>query len=484
MTDLLGVINEYVEHNRFRVVLIGNEREMPKQFRRVKEKIIGKTIRIKPQAADALEAFISEDRDTRALNFLRCHQDYILTLFSQSNVHTLRVLRQVVKDLARLRNALQDKHAENNTAMSELVGIFVSMDIEVRTGQLSARDIRRRTRTRLKFAVSFNQQEKKVKPPRLLLSEHRYRPLNFQSDIVSDVVLTDMLVRGRYIPQDIEKMLEESSHFLSAEALPPWKAVIQFDTLDNATVESGLRRMVEQFDNREIHDPGEMLHVFSLMMLMANNGTFDSSVMEVGDSCIEYIDELATKDLLSPQYPDDRMLNRLHEAHDGHGYCVEEAYKSEFMRVRRHLTAKRVATLERRLPTLAKELLELASKDGTAFYEEICRSHSGEKPYARVPVLRHLDADLFVDAWINGGGESLRYISWALDERYRDGNVTDVLLDERPWAVEVCKFLYAEADRLGGYRGQRVRRIIPKSLNKWLGEEKSASKENGASCQS
>ena len=195
------------------------------------------------------------------------------------------------------------------------------MDIELRTGQLSARDIRKRTKTRLKFAVSFNQRGKgNDKPPDLLISEHKYQLVKFQSDIVSDAVLLDMLVHGRYVQQDIENMLDESSHFLSADDLPPWKVVIKFDTLDDATVESGIRRMWEQFENRTVHDPGEMLHVFSLMMLMADNGTFEQNVEEIADACIEYINDLLDKELLTPLSADGRIPNRLYEAHDGHSF--------------------------------------------------------------------------------------------------------------------------------------------------------------------
>ena len=481
MKDLLGVINEYVEHHHFRVVLIGDEREMPKQFKRVKEKIIGKTIRIEPQANDALEAFVSAEENGSALAFLRCHQDFISHLFSQSNVRSLRILRQVVQDVVRLRQILKDKHTEDSAAMAELLGIFVSMNIEVRSGYLSAKDIRNRTKTRLKFAVSFNQPEKEKRPPRLLVSERKYQPVNFQSDIISDGVLLDMLVSGRYIEQDIVKSLDESSHFLSAEDLPPWKVVIKFDTLDNMSVDSGIRRMLEQFNRREIHDIGEMLHVFSLMMLMANNGTLDRSVEEIGDSCVTYVDELLSKDLLAPLFPDDRVLNRLYETHDGHVYWVEEAYQVEFERVTGHLDSARTESLERRLPIWANDLLDLAANDGVELYEEICRSHGSERAYARIPVLKHIGPQAFVDAWINGRDEGLRHISWALDERYRDGHVTDPILQERPWAIEVCKLLFEDADKLGGYQGQRIRRIIPKSLNRWVEEEKGALKNDGGS---
>ena len=54
-----------------------------------------------------------------------------------------------------------------------------------------------------------------------------------------------------------------------------------------------------------------MLHVFSLMMLMADNGTFEQSVEQIADACIKYIDDLLEKDLLAPLCADRRILNEL-----------------------------------------------------------------------------------------------------------------------------------------------------------------------------
>lgn len=471
MKDLLGIINEYVEHKNFRVVLIGNDKELPKQFKRIKEKVIGRTIHVEPQVDEALKVFISEEKNKRIVEFLNSHKVLVFRLFSQSGTPSLRVLRQVVQDLRRLCSILDDKYINNCVAMRELLGIFVSMDIEFRSGRLSSRDLRKRTKTRLKFAMSFNQRENENnKPPAIIVSEYKYELVNFQSDIVSDTVLMDMLVHGRYVQQDIENMLDESSHFLSADDLPPWKVVIKFDTLDDASVDSGVCRMREQFENRSVYNPGELLHIFSLMMLMADNNTFEHTVAEIVDECIEYVDELLEKDLLPPLAPDLRMLKESSESYDGHVYWVMPAYASQFERVKARLTSAREAALERILPTWADEIRELAANDGRRFYESLCRNHGGERPYTRIPVLKHINPEAFAEAWLKGHRESWRHISWALDERYRDGDIPESLSEERPWAVEVCKHLRARAEDLSGYRGLRILRVIPKSLSKWTNE--------------
>ncbi|MFB0768168.1 P-loop NTPase fold protein, partial [Aeromonas salmonicida] len=69
---LLGYINHYVEHQGYKVIIIANEEEIiahqEKQedfkiaYKRIKEKLIGKSFEINPDLSDALVNFISEMR--------------------------------------------------------------------------------------------------------------------------------------------------------------------------------------------------------------------------------------------------------------------------------------------------------------------------------------------------------------------------------------------------------------------------------------
>lgn len=63
--DLLGAINNYVEHQGFRVIVIAHDKKMTKKFRDMKEKTFGQTIRVEPQVEDAMNAFLERRKNSR-----------------------------------------------------------------------------------------------------------------------------------------------------------------------------------------------------------------------------------------------------------------------------------------------------------------------------------------------------------------------------------------------------------------------------------
>ena len=52
--------------------------------------------------------------------------------------------------------------------------------------------------------------------------------------------------------------------------------------------------MQHQFDKYEVTDSGEMLHIFSLRMLMAEKKIINEDVETVAEACKTYIDDLLT----------------------------------------------------------------------------------------------------------------------------------------------------------------------------------------------
>ena len=137
---------------------------------------------------------------------------------------------------------------------------------------------------------------------------------------------------------------------------------MSFDTLDDTIVGTGLDRMREQFDNREVLDSGEMLHIFALRMMLASRGILGRSVDAASRECKAYVDDLLCKGRLPARGPDWNWDRELERAAYGHGYWVTDEYKSEFKEVYQHLTSAREKALEAEFPKLAPELLKIVEK--------------------------------------------------------------------------------------------------------------------------
>ena len=88
---------------------------------------------------------------------------------------------------------------------------------------------------------------------------------------------------------------------------------------------------------------------------------------------------------------------------------------------------------------------------------------SGEGKYASVPVLQFIDAEKFVETWLNSPKKSWRTVKYSINSRYKHGGLQDGknLEIERDWAIQLRKSLEALAAELDGYKQLRITRIIP-----------------------
>jgi hypothetical protein len=151
---LLGIINHYVEHYKCRVVVIAHDEKLVEGIKEAKEKIFGQTIRIEPDMVSAFDAFLDEIKSAGGNRFVQDYREVLTTVFKQSEVKSLRILRQGMFDLARLFETLEETHTHNKNAMREMVALFAAYNFEVRAGRLCQSDLENRAGKRLLRAVS------------------------------------------------------------------------------------------------------------------------------------------------------------------------------------------------------------------------------------------------------------------------------------------------------------------------------------------
>ncbi len=264
---LLGVINHYVEHYGCRVVVIAHDEELVKGIHEAKEKIFGQTIRIMPDLESAYDAFLVEVSNSAAKNYLVEYGARVKAIFKRSDVKSLRILRQAMFDLARLFESLEDRHRENGKAMQEMASLFMAHDFEVRGGRFTEKELDRRYEKRLGRAMS-----KSTEPNVFDEAVARHPEINLTSLLLTDEVLVQTLVQGRYNRSVIQASLDDSAYFKNPNEMPNWRKVSEFDSLDDATVETASKALEHQFVNRSITDFGELLHIFALQMMMAAHG--------------------------------------------------------------------------------------------------------------------------------------------------------------------------------------------------------------------
>lgn len=465
LKESMGVISAYLYQHEFRVVVIAHDEELVEEFSRIKERIFGQTIKVEPEVEEAFDHFLSSISDQAVSEFIEGYRDLVLQVFRESGASSLRVLRHLIEDLARLHGALEANHLANPDAAKELVKLFCALNTEVRIGNLREDDLRNRANASMLFELHRHaRRNEEVQQPPFLNAAGKHASTNLESQLLTDTVLAAALINGRYDAETIRDSINNSPHFLEPGEAPAWKTVIRFDELEDPVVDSAAARMYQQFENREITESGEMLHIFSLRMMMSQHGLIEDKLEDVRDQCISYIDDLLNGGRLPARGLDWNWYDEFARAHDGYVYWVSQETQPYFKELLDRLVAAREMALEGTFSEIAEELLRFLGTDGQLFLEQVCQTKSGENPYALIPVLAAIPPGDFVETWLGSRNSNWRWISLALRDRYAHGRLQNELAKEIEWALEVLRILEKKRDEADGFRSLRIDRTIPDSL--------------------
>ena len=126
--DLLGCINNFVEHGACHVIIIGDEthisKENKKDFIQFKEKTIGREFEVLPDIEGAINSFI--DNDLGRNEWLIKHKTFISDCFKQTKYNNLRILRQCLYDFNILHRSIDSKLLEKGELfMMNLLGSYI-----------------------------------------------------------------------------------------------------------------------------------------------------------------------------------------------------------------------------------------------------------------------------------------------------------------------------------------------------------------------
>ncbi len=460
--DLLGVINSYVEHHKFRVVAIAHDEKVAQEFFSMKEKIFGQTVRVEAHVDEAFNSFLEKNKDRRAKEFVTRYRGDILETFNSSEVQSLRVLRHVIEDVSRLSHCLTDKHFSNSNAMSELVKLFTAMDVETRMSRLGRDSLNDRKSIFIGYRVRAGlSEDEKPKKPDLMEANERYASIDLASSLLSDDIIFSMFFEGRYPEKRIQECLDSSSYFIKPSEAAPWKVVINFDEIDDAAVEVALEKMNRQFKERSVTNSGEMLHIFSLKMMMVEKGIEKGNLDELVVTCKAYIDDLLKSGELPPRDTDWQWYEEFSRSYEGMGFWVPESAADHFKTVKNHLIMSREKALENQIPKIWDDLKTLMLTDAKQFLEKVSPTANGGNHYAMIPLFNHVQAEAFVGAWLSSPKHNWRYISLALANRYSNGRIEHDLKVEKVWVKEVYNELERAVAAETGFGALRISRVIP-----------------------
>lgn len=458
--DLLGAINQFVEHHGFNVLVIAHDEKICDSVKERKEKVFGQTIRVDSIPEEAAESFFEVIEDSGLLAFMQEHKTLILDIFQRSHAYSLRVLRHVIEDVSRLYSCLEEYHRKHVEAMRDLIGFHVAMNIEIRLGRINPEDLIERSFSVYRYSYRSQAEDGEivVKTPLVLFNE-RYAVIQAQNDILSDDVLQSMLCNGQYLSESIQSDLSRTKYFSDDLDIPPWKKIIQFDLNEDVTVCQGIAELDEQLESREIINSGEMLHAIALQLMMIENEIKVGKYEDVVKYFEEYIDELIELNLLPAREKEENWQDSFIRSHEGYTYWVTDATSQYFNVLKEYLVSSREAVLKESCHDDAMILIAYMADDVDEFARLVAPGRDNRGEYQLVPVFANLSPEKFVDSWLSCPVKNWWKISFALIDRYSSGRLEFYLQDERSWLEEVCCVLSNKHKEVSGIGALRLKRL-------------------------
>ncbi|WP_170113410.1 P-loop NTPase fold protein [Ahniella affigens] len=464
---VMGYINGFVEHDGRKVIIIANEAEIKdaEGYRRIREKLIGKTFHVQSVFNDAMDSFTDSIQNALVRSAVQANSSLISDIYHKCELNNLRVLQQTIWDFGRVHSCLEDRHRANDKAMAELMGLLFALSFEIKVGRLTCDDLKDRFSNL--FVYSMKRESHEVPPPRIYVANSRYPTVNLASTILSDETLVNVIVRGFVDKDQIREDLDRSSFFMTVAREPSWRTVWNAHERKEEEVNGAIAEMERAFTNHEFVVTGEMLHVFGLRLWLANLGAISRSKREVVGECKDYIDFLYSNRGLELPSKHESLTRFSFDSYDG--LAIHQADTSEYREVRDYLDEKRRDQDVERRPEIAEQLLANMANDVSLFTRRICLTNHDDNEFYDIPVLASLDPQRFTEKLLDLHPQEQRAAIFALQLRYERGRIDGELAAEREWAAKVRELLLDASNRMTPVSKVILQALVAFGLEEALG---------------
>lgn len=275
--DVLGFINQFIEHNGYRVLILANEEAESigrnLAFATIKEKVIGRTFQIQPNAEAALSHFLKEIQARKAHPILTGNREEILGVFHRAKYDNLRQLRQAIFDFADLWDCVQNEGLDEKTEfMHCLLNDVLALSIEYRAGTLTINDMSKLgTHDWSTYLNDPNKSSDEASPStkELILQRHGLDQEHVLA--LTAMAYSEFFGQGNLSDATAKEALAVSN-YLANETTASWKRLWYLYSLTDEEFINFSNDVYHRLVNLEYTSEGELLHVVSMMLSLSSNG--------------------------------------------------------------------------------------------------------------------------------------------------------------------------------------------------------------------
>lgn len=462
LESLLGYINHYVEHQGYKVIIVANEEEILAHqeqrddfklaYRRIKEKLVGKTFEISPDLSGALVNFISEGKNNNAKALYNRNINLISEIYESSQYQNLRHLKQALWDFERFLLFVSPDASSKDGLLDHLLKIFLILSIEIKSGSILPKDISNFKRAYFSSLLDRDSKNKEETPYQRVTK--KYKNVSLRDLLIEESIWIDFFDKGCCAEERVQESLEKSEYYRT-ENTPDW--VRLWHSMDLSDDEFGaVLESVEQafFDMRYV-ELGVVRHVAGIFLWLSKIGLMKKTRREIIEFSCSYIDHLKETGNLNSEVSNKPRF-REHESWGGLGFYEKES--DEIKELNNYIDRLSEQAVIEDYPAAGDELICLISEDPNLFYRKVVLCNDLDNIYYEIPIFQYIDSAKFVEAFVKAIPKSRNTICYAFSERYKYDNFNASLLPELEWLRDVVKLLEEKRQlfegKISGYQLQ------------------------------
>jgi hypothetical protein len=447
--DLMGYINQLVEHGKLKAVLIANEEEIHQKqsdenfYLRIKEKLVGRTFEIVPELMSALDHFTNELPSSPTKTFIEENREIIAQIYEISKFQNLRLLRHSLWEFDRLAQTLNSAAQENKALLTDLLSIFLAYSFEVRSGSITPEEIKKIQVSLLSQAFARRGKEsgidKKYDDIRL-----KYIGVDFRNNLVPSNIWEEIFSTGAIPSKMLNEYLLNSKYFDNSNQ-QNWVKLWHGENLSDQDFSCVFHAVEKEWQSHYYTKLEIVLHVFGLLLKFSEFKIYKKSNEEIVCEAKKYIDWLLEQKILSPATIREVERNRYDHEDNGYGglgySCASNQYFKEILE---YIKVQRSIALNKSYPEKASKLLILMKDDPHLFLQQLIHNNHKNNEYYQVPILQFIDPHSFVDKLISLDHRDRCTVAYAFEGRYTFSTFNTKLVPELSWLKEVVELLQLE----------------------------------------
>lgn len=436
LSDVLGYINNFVEHQSYKVILIANEEELEKteKYTQIKEKLIGKTFEFISDANSAYDTFLGELENENKINenILKKEKVNILELFEKSQSNNLRALRQTLLDFERLYDEVLVNHQAKEELIKDILYWFFLFSFEIRQGNNDILDLKKFSEEYYSLLLN-NEKREEAKETKYKIYLNKYYFSDNYSVIISFDLWKEILLNSNIKKEDINLELKNSKYYFD-ESTPSWKKLSSYYNLEDKEFEELLEDVYKEFCKNNYKEYKQFKLIASMLLFFQENSLLDVELEKLTDLTKKNFQHLFDKGIFNFKdiySNNDRLFTDKHYYNigyfEGENFNIISDFINSFLK-------------EKELETLkddTKLIIEyIEKKDGKSIFNLLEGYNNIYKfDYKNRPILEYIEVDDLFNALLKTNGTTMYYLGGTIKDRYILGK--NELLCEKKFLEEL-----------------------------------------------